>query len=174
MLLTLFKILLFYFLWCAAGYAVMSYLYHRAEVRTLPNVKYRWLYYLLQFTWGLPMNFVGAIVALVLVCYGKKAYRYGWNYCFELPVNFGLALGIFFIAPINGSTHTKNHEHGHTIQNTYFGPFIIGMVLIPSAARFWVRELMYKVGKPPKAKYDDIWFEGQATKSGDKFIDELD
>ena len=77
MLLTLFKILLVYFLWCAAGYAVMSYLYHKAEIKVLPNVKYRWLYYLLQFTWGLPMNLIGTIVALSLKCCGKKAYRYG-------------------------------------------------------------------------------------------------
>lgn len=173
MLLTLFKILLVYFLCCAAGYAVMSYLYHRTEIKTLPNVKYRWLYYLLQFTWGLPMNLIGAIVALVLVCFGKRAKLYGWNYCFELPVNFGLELGVFFIAPVNDSVGIKDHEHGHAIQNIYFGPFCIGIVSIPSAIRFWIREVQYMINKPPKTKYDDVWFEGQATKSGTHFINNL-
>jgi hypothetical protein len=28
---------------------------------------------------------------------------------------------------------------------------------------------MTKLGKPPKTRYDDIWFEGQATKTGEKF-----
>lgn len=169
----LLNILIAYAIASAIGYIIMGNLYNTGVVVSLPNVKRRWLYYLLQFTWGLPMNFIGALVALVLVCFRKKAYRYGWNYCFELPVNFGLELGIFFIAPINGSKHTKDHEHGHAIQNIYYGPFCIGMVSIPSATRFWIREIQYKIKKPPKTKYDDAWFEGQASKSGTRFIDGL-
>ena len=166
----LLKFLLHYIFLSAVGYIVMEYHYRQGAIVALHNVKHRWLYYILQFTWGIPMNLVGCVVALVLVCCGKKAYRYGWNYCFELNVNFGLELGIFFIAPVGGSTHTKNHEHGHAIQNIYFGPFAIGMVSAPSAIRFWVRELKRKMGHPPKTKYDDAWFEGQATASGDLFI----
>lgn len=162
--------LLIYIVVCETAYIVMNHLYTNGEVEALKAPKKKWVYYLLQFTWGLPMNVIGAIVALVLICFRKRPYRYGWNLCFELPVNFGLELGIFFIAPVGGSTHTKNHEHGHSIQNIYFGPFTIGMVSIPSAARFWVRELRYACDRPPKSKYDDIWFEGQATKSGNKFI----
>ena len=169
----LLNILIAYAIASAVGYLIMGNLYNTGAVVSLPNVKRRWLYYLLQFTWGLPMNFIGALVALVLVCHRKKAYKYGWNYCFELPVNFGLELGIFFIAPIDGSKHTKDHEHGHAIQNIYFGPFCIGMVSIPSATRFWIREIQYMIKKPPKTKYDDAWFEGQATKSGARFIDGL-
>lgn len=172
-MLLLLNILVVYTLASIAGYLIMGNLYYNGAVVSLPNIKHRWLYYLLQFTWGLPMNFIGSIIALVLVCCGKKAYRYGWNYCFELPINFGLELGIFFIAPINGSTHTKNHEHGHAIQNIYFGPLCVGMVSIPSAVRFWFREIQYIVKKPPKTKYDDVWFEGQATKSGTHFINNL-
>lgn len=172
-MLLLLNILIVYTLASIAGYLIMGNLYYNGAVVSLPNVKRRWVYYLLQFTWGLPMNLIGSIVALVLVCFKKKAYRYGWNYCFELPVNFGLELGIFFIAPINGSTHTKNHEHGHAIQNIYFGPLCVGMVSIPSAVRFWIREIQYMVKKPPKTKYDDVWFEDQATKSGTHFINNL-
>lgn len=169
----LLNILIAYAIVSAVGYLVMGNLYYNNVVVSLPNVKRRWAYYLLQFTWGLPMNLIGAIVALVLVCHRKKAYKYGWNYCFELPVNFGLELGIFFIAPVGGSKHTKDHEHGHAIQNIYFGPFCVGMVSIPSATRFWIREIQYMIKKPPKTKYDDAWFEGQATKSGTRFIDGL-
>ena len=172
-MLLLLNILIVYTLASIVGYLIMGNLYYNGAVVSLPNVKRRWVYYLLQFTWGLPMNLIGSIVALVLVCFKKKAYRYGWNYCFELPVNFGLELGIFFIAPINGSTHTKNHEHGHAIQNIYFGPLCVGMVSIPSAVRFWIREIQYMVKKPPKTKYDDVWFEDQATKSGTHFINNL-
>ena len=169
----LLNILIAYAIVSVVGYLVVGNLYYNNVVVSLPNVKHRWVYYLLQFTWGLPMNLIGAIVALVLVCHRKKAYKYGWNYCFELPVNFGLELGIFFIAPVDGSKHTKDHEHGHAIQNIYFGPFCVGMVSIPSAVRFWIREIQYMVKKPPKTHYDDAWFEGQASKSGRYFIDNL-
>jgi hypothetical protein len=169
----LLNILIAYAIASVVGYLIMDNLYNTGVVVSLPNVKCRWLYYLLQFTWGLPMNFIGALVALVLMCHRKKAYKYGWNYCFELPVNFGLELGIFFIAPMNGSKHTKDHEHAHAIQNIYFGPFCVGMVSIPSATRFRIREIQYKIKKPPKTKYDDAWFEGQASKSGARFIDGL-
>lgn len=169
----LLNILIVYAIISAIGYLIMGNLYSTGAVVSLPNVKSRWLYYLLQFTWGLPMNLIGALVALVLVCHRKKAYRYGWNYCFELPVNFGLELGIFFIAPVNGSKHTKDHEHGHAIQNIYFGPFCVGMVSIPSVTRFWIRELQRVLKRPPKTDYDAAWFEGQASKSGARFIDSL-
>ena len=172
-MLILLNILIIYVLLSAIGYLLMATLYYEGYVMALPNVKYRWLYYLIQFTWGLPMNLVGAIVALVLICFGKRAYRYGWNYCFELKANFGLELGIFFIAPVGGTTRTKNHEHGHAIQNIYFGPFSVGMVSVPSALRFWIRELQYAMDRTPDTGYDDIWFEGQATKSGSAFIERL-
>lgn len=170
---TLLVCILLYVIVCETAYIVMNHLYDNGTVEALGVPKKRWVYYLLQFSWGLPMNLIGSIVAGILLLFRKRPTPYGWNWCFELPVNFGLELGVFFIAPIGGSTHTKNHEHGHAIQNIYFGPFAIGMVSIPSAARFWVRELIYKLGKKPKANYDDIWFEGQATKSGDKFINSM-
>lgn len=163
-----------YALWCAAGYVVMDYLYRKASIHALPNVKKRWVYYLLQFTWGLPMNVFGLVVAAALMCCGVKPKKYGWNYCFEIKTNAGMEMGMFFVAPINGSTHLKNHEHGHGIQNIYFGPFSVGMVSIPSAARFWTREIQYKLKRPPKTAYDDIWFEGQATKTGERFLAEIE
>lgn len=162
-----------YIMLCEALYIFMDGSYRAGRFTTLPAPRWRWLYYLLSFTWGLPMNIVGGLVALVLLCFRKKPKWYGWNLCFELPVNFGLSLGIFFIAPIGGSTHTKNHEHGHSIQNAYFGPFSIGAVNVPSAVRFWIREIQSKRGNKPKTLYDEIWFEGQATLSGTALIDKL-
>ena len=35
----------------------------------------------------------------------------------------------------------------------------------PSIVRYWYRELKYyRKGLVPPTKYDDIWFEGQATR----------
>lgn len=129
----------------------------------IPNIK---IYYLLQFSWGLILNVFGAIVSFILLCCSFKPYRYKYGYCFELPIDFGLNLGIFFLVPINGSEHTKDHEYGHSIQNMYFGPFSIGSVHLISAIRFWIRAFLTKIGKTPTTKYDDIWFEGQASYTG--------
>lgn len=79
-----------------------------------------------------------------------------------------MELGIFFIAPPN-STHTKDHEFGHGVQNVYLGWFTPVVVSLPSVARFWWRKLKARLGKPITTGYDDIWFEGQATKTGEKF-----
>lgn len=154
-------------------YVFMDLAYKKGYFQALKMPKTRKVYYILSFTWGLPMNIVGAIVAGVLYILGNKPTWYGWNLCFELPVHFGLSLGIFFIAPINGSIHTKNHEHGHSIQNIWFGPFNIGAVCLPSATRYWIRELKEKKGIPITTEYNDIWFEGQASNSGDAFIEGL-
>lgn len=155
-------------------YFIMDFLYHKKKLQALPNVKYKWLWWVIQLTWSLPMTLIGCIVALGLVVFGKKKpVKYGWCYCFELNVNWGLELGIFFIAPPK-SSGTKNHEHGHAIQNIYLGPFAVTCVSLPSCIRFWIRELRYKINPKVKLKpYDSIWFEGQATKSGHKFIKEL-
>lgn len=45
------------------------------------------------------------------------------------------------------------------------------VITIPSIIRYWYRELKYnKKGLTPPTEYDDIWFEGQATKWGYKYI----
>lgn len=165
--------LLTQYVWiCLIAHLVMFYMYLSKDVETLEMPKQRWVYYLLSFTWGLPMNLVGAIVAGIIRCTGRKPKKWGWNWYFELPVNFGMELGIFSIVPENPSERIRNHEFGHSIQNIYLGPFTIGVVCIPSFVRFWIRELSAKMGMKPETGYDDIWFEGQATKSGAKFMQE--
>jgi hypothetical protein len=153
-------------------YFLMKYLYEKKGVKVLPNVKYKWLWYLIHFTWSLPMTLFGCIVALILVCRGHKPKIFGWCWCFELDTGWGMEMGIFFIGK---SKSTKKHEHGHAIQNIYLGPFAVTCVSIPSAIRFWTRELRKK--KNPEIKlesYDKAWFEGQATKSGNAFIKQIE
>ena len=57
------------------------------------------------------------------------------------------------------------------IQNAILGPFMPFVVGIPSAIRYWYRELKYnRKGKVPPTSYDSIWFEGQATRIGVNYI----
>ena len=132
----------------------------------IKTIKSKTLFYLLSFTWGLPMNLIGAIVALILKIKGYTPKKYGWFYNFELDVNFGLELGIFIITPKDASLNLRNHECGHGVQNIYLGIFTPMVVCLPSAIRFHFRELVEKLGKENKTGYYDIWFEHQASELG--------
>lgn len=137
-------------------------------------MKNKALFYILSFTWGLPMTLIGLISACVLICAGYTTKRWGGCIYFNVGKNWGgVSLGIVFITDERDSIHTKNHEFGHAIQNCRLGFLMPFIVCIPSAIRYWYRELKYwKNGLMPTTKYDDIWFEGQATRLGYKYIGE--
>lgn len=130
-------------------------------------VKHKWLFYLIQFTWGLLMNVIGGLVFLGLIIYGKKPKRFYNNFYIVIGKNWGgLELGIFFLIDEHESERTKYHEAGHGLQNLIFGIFTPFLVSIPSAIRYWYRNLTPNKKHPP---YDSIWFENQATKWGYKY-----
>ena len=130
------------------------------------------LFYILSVIWGLPMTLVGGLTALVLMIAGFKPKRYGWCYYFEIGKNWGgLELGIIFLVNKNSSRYTRNHEHGHALQNCIWGPLMPFVISIPSAIRYWVREFQQRQGKVLKP-YDSIWFEGQATRWGQTFMEQ--
>lgn len=134
----------------------------------------RFWFYLLSFTWGILMTLIGCVVALIMLVIGKKPEKHGTCWYFKIGEHWGgLELGVFFLTDHTPTKHTLNHEHGHAIQNCWFGPLMPFIVSIPSAVRYWYRELKYlRHGKTPPTAYDDVWFEGQATRVGTKFIDE--
>ena len=135
----------------------------------------KFVFYILSFTWGLPMTLIGCIVSLILLIMGYKPKKYGYSWYFEVGNNWGgLELGVCFLTNKNPSTHTKNHEVGHTIQNCYWGFLMPFVISIPSAIRYWYREFKYnRKGLTPLTKYDDVWFESDASKRGTEFIKSL-
>jgi len=121
------------------------------------------------------MTLIGLIVAAVLVFKGNRPSMFG--YCIKFSVGKGwggISLGIVFITSADASERVSKHEHGHALQNCFWGflmPFVIGL---PSVTRAKYREIRYhKRGLQPPTKYDSIWFEGQATRWGTAFIDSL-
>lgn len=64
------------------------------------------------------------------------------------------------------------HEYGHSIQVMIWGPLWLFVVAIPSVIRFWYREWYYKhkyfTTRKSLPPYDSIWFEGQATRWGNR------
>lgn len=128
-------------------------------------------FYILSFTWGLPLTLVGLIVAAVLRCVGCKPTKWGGCYYFEVGKDWGgVNLGVVFVTSKNPSTHTRNHEHGHAIQNCYLGVFMPFVVCIPSAVRYWYRRVKTKLGRKNKTCYYSIWFERTASDLGNKYV----
>ena len=133
---------------------------------------YKFLFWLLQLTWGILDNILGALIFLVLVIFKQKPKRFHQMIYFEIG-NYWGGFNCGFVAVVNEnpSEHLLKHEHGHFIQNIIFGPFEI-FIQIASAIRYWYRELKYyRKGLRPTTTYDSIWFEGQATQLGYKYLE---
>ena len=126
-------------------------------------------YLLIQLTWGLPLNVVGAIVYLFFVKLFKFETRQFRNMlCVIVPWNFGgLNLGMFAILS-DVNRQLAMHEYGHSIQNLYWGWLTPFVITLPSSIRYWYREYKTYKGIPLKTGYSDIWFESQADRIGAK------
>lgn len=136
-------------------------------------------YFLIQMTWGILTFLAGFIVTLFVRIFVSNAVtrKNGWGVITSFGGNWGgLALGPFAFCGNykEGSSfydHTRKHEFGHSIQVLFMGPFFIFIVAIPSALRYWYYRLT--PGKKHK-EYDDVWFEGTATKWGTKWVDKIE
>ena len=133
------------------------------------------LFWLASCTWGILMTLFGAIVALALLISGHKPKTFHYLVYFEVGNGWGgFEAGPFFVANKGVGLYLKQHEAGHGLQNIMLGPLMPFLVSIPSAIRYWYREIVVRTGKknpdelPP---YDSIWFEGWATKLGEKYFD---
>ena len=126
-------------------------------------IKHRWLYWLLNFTWGILTTLCGLLISLVMLCIGKKPERFCSIWYFEIFKHWGgMTMGTMFLRDSAIDTSINAHEYGHTFQNAILGPLFIFIVAIPSAIRYWYR----KLSKKTQYAYDAIWFEGSATKIG--------
>lgn len=128
------------------------------------------LFYLLSITWGLPMTLCGAVVALCLLLTGHRPQRWGgcWHFKIGRGNWGGLSLGLVILTSPDVSERTKNHEHGHAVQNCILGPSMV-LLSIGSAARYHYINYLERTGKTPP-RYDGWWFEGEATKIGQECI----
>ena len=128
----------------------------------------KWLYYLLNYTWGLLPTLLGWLLYLCCMPFAHyRSKRYGRRFIgFDTKSGWGFSLGTSIFISNRISECVIPHEIGHTIQNAIFGPFQIILVDIPSAIRFWYRKILAKCGKKLIKKYDDIWFESSATSLG--------
>mgnify|MGYP007070209499 CR=1 FL=1 len=131
-------------------------------------ILFRILYYFLSFTWGILSTLAGSVIALVMLITGHRPRRFCGSIYFECGKNFfgGFSYGIFFFKDRNPNVRLMCHEYGHSLQNCVFGPFMLLIVNLPSTVRYWHRRISVARHRALKTEYDDIWFEGQATRIG--------
>ena len=133
-------------------------------------------FYLRSFTWGFPVNAGGFILSTFLLAAGVKPQRFGRCVQFEVGRNWGGgSLGVFMFTCKNASKRLKEHEHGHGLQNCYYGPMMPLLVNVPSTARYWFRRVVQKLAPEKKLPpYDSIWFEAEATKIGKEYVEYME
>ena len=133
------------------------------------------LWWIWQLTWGGLMTIPGLIATAFAIVFLKGTpHKNGFSYIVEIGGDWGgLEIGAvafcgrYSVANPAWYEHTRRHEFGHNMQQLIFGPFQLFIVWIPSACRYWYFNLT-----PTKKHrdYDDIWFEGTATRWGTKCI----
>lgn len=123
-------------------------------------------------TWGIITTISGILITIVLaivkVFIPKKVIfkRYHWIYGITVGPEYwgGCEMGLMFLRDWGSSENYINpHEFGHTFQNCILGPLFPFVVAIPSAIRYWLREIFPKKKWGP---YDGAWFEDAATQCG--------
>jgi hypothetical protein len=139
-------------------------------------------YYILNYTWGIIPNLIAAIFIAPIfsaifhkdlkteTCYGRWVFIGGANWG-------GLSMGnfIFMSKAAAKGTRTLRHEIGHSIQNALWGPAWLFVIGIPSFTRCCYRTTPAYLNHPEKhTDYDSIWFEGQATTWGTKYVEAYD
>lgn len=133
-------------------------------------------FYLRSFTWGLPVNIGGAFISSVLLAAGYSPVRYGRCIRFSVGRGWGGgSLGVFLFTCRDASERLKMHEHGHSLQNCYYGPLMPLLVNVPSSLRFWYRKAVQKLWPEHKLPpYDGIWFEAEASEIGKEYIKNME
>ena len=92
------------------------------------------LFYIVNWTWGLPQNLIGFVVFLWLKLY-KSAPTYMQSNGVALTNwerSAGLSLGMFNFVGKIASQDTIKHEYGHTLQSMIFGWLWLFIFGIPS------------------------------------------
>jgi len=134
-------------------------------------MRHPFIFYLLSFTWGLPMSLAGGVWCLLLLLIGRRPKRFGRCLRFEIGQHWGGAnLGWLIVTCRDPSFRLLCHEHGHAYQNILLGPLMPLLVCLPSTLRFHSRNLLRKLRPQIRLKdYDSIWFEGWATALGETY-----
>ena len=89
------------------------------------------LYYIIQWTWGLPQNLIGLVIWLG--CKGERCESFHGAAVTRWRVRRGsLGLGMFLFLTKRADRKVLVHEYGHSVQSLILGPLFLPVVGIPS------------------------------------------
>ena len=129
--------------------------------------------WLISCLWGTALTFCGLTMMIILRCKGHRPKLYKGFIYFEVGEKWGgINLGPIFIVNKGATEHILKHELGHGLQNMVYGWLMPFIVAIPSVTRAQWRKRIRAVDYArylTLPKYEDIWFERQATQWGYKF-----
>lgn len=143
--------------------------------KRLPRPLRRVLFYLVQWTWGLPQNLVGALLLPFLP--GKHVFRHGALITIYRQLKFtknrsGFSLGMFIYIPETWNDHDRDHlsvhEFGHSIQSLLLGPFYLLVVGLPSVIWSTRYSRNYKEYRQLGINYTDRFPENEADRLGER------
>lgn len=128
------------------------------------------LYYLLQFTWGLINNLVAIILLIILMTINPKRKRGMFFYAIVIEWNLSRSLGIgTFIFTDGKNKDIIAHEYGHNIQSIILGPLFLLIIGIPSF--LWSMLPMFQViRRIKKYNYYDFYPEKWANILARKYL----
>lgn len=146
-----------------------DYCYAVAE-EVLPERKtHPVLFSLVQWTYGLPQNLIGAVLMLALKVRhpGRASGRYRECRTFSWDRSGSMSLGMFLFLGNAGKRlpFVRAHEYGHSIQSLILGPLYLPVIGIPSFLRANV-PFLAKNWKSGKASYYDFYPERWANRAG--------
>lgn len=134
----------------------------------------RFLYLLVQFTWGLGQSIIGFFFFLKNIRCPHRIYRCSietqWNKKY-----MGLSLGPFIFTPTNPSesyySKVRTHEYGHTFQSLILGPFYALVGIISTTWGMIIHPFLQK-SKGKEITYTNCFVEYQASWLGEKITGE--
>lgn len=90
----------------------------------------KFLFYLIQWTYGIIQNLLGLIVFLLFIF--KKHHNYRCSVITVWSFKNSLSLGMFIFSNDINNLYIIKHEYGHSIQSLILGPFWLLIIGIPS------------------------------------------
>lgn len=100
----------------------------------------RFLYTLIQWTWGFPQNFIGLLMFIWCKIAKCKSKKYKNAVATKWSNKYGsVSLGMFIFLDNDKDETLATHEYGHSIQSLILGVFYLFVIGIPSLcwAAFW-------------------------------------
>ncbi len=131
------------------------------------------LYTVIQWTWGIVQNILGALLFLFYLLKEPKSkirYYHGAIVINRKPGLGSMGLGMFIFNGHVGNPDEEKvlvHEWGHTVQSVILGPLFLFVIGIPSVLWAFIPAFV-KMRKEKGIKYTDLYCEKWASGMGEK------